>query len=139
MNQIRDRTGLEVLSRQRCMELLASPAVHVGRIGIVDYAGRPLVLPVNYVLDGQTIVFRTDEGTKLDAAARNAHIAFEVDAVDPGWEEGWSVVVQGLAEEVTDPEELRRLARLPLRTWAPGGKGHYVRLETETISGRRIS
>lgn len=139
MNRARDRTGLEVLPRERCLELLANADVHIGRIGIVDYAGRPLVLPVNYVLDGDAVIFRTDEGTKLDAAARNAHIAFEVDAVDPAWQEGWSVVVQGLGEEVTDAEELERLSHLPLRTWAPGEKRHYIRLPTDSISGRRIS
>jgi hypothetical protein len=39
----------------------------------------PVILPVNYVVDGDAPVFRTDPGTKLDAAAEGAAVAFEGD------------------------------------------------------------
>ena len=60
------------------------------------------------------VVFRTDEGTKLDAAARGSGVAFEIDGTDEAARTGWSVVVRGEATEVTDPAELARLRKLRL-------------------------
>ncbi len=85
-----------------------------------------------------TVVFRTEEGKKLDAAVRGRFVAFEVDTVDPEWRRGWSVVIRGWAEEVTDPDELEQVRARPLTSWAPGTRGHYVRIRPEVISGRRI-
>ena len=54
--------SLEDLGRAECLDLLATAAV--GRVGLlVD--GRPEVLPVNYALDGETVLFRTAEGTAI--------------------------------------------------------------------------
>lgn len=132
-----DRHGLTVLGVDECMRLLASHLPHVGRLGfLVD--GKPMILPVNYVFWEGSIVFRSDPGAKLGAAAASQHVAFEVDDVDPTWEEGWSVLVRGRAEEVTDPDELEKMEDLPLRPWGPGAKASYVRVMPTEISGRRI-
>ena len=72
-----NRTGLDVLSKEECLRLLASE--EVGRV-VTTAKGRIHIVPVNYVLDGETIVFRTDPGTKLDAADGPA--AFEIDGFD---------------------------------------------------------
>ncbi|MBK9179101.1 MAG: pyridoxamine 5'-phosphate oxidase family protein [Acidimicrobiales bacterium] len=135
MRLIDERTGLEVLDRHECLKLLA--ADHIGRVAVVD-GGRPLVLPVNYVLDGESVLFRTAPGTKFDLAVRGANVAFEIDAADPLYHTGWSVLGNGLAEEVTDPAELARIADLPLRPWAAGEKPHVVRVRLEQLNGRRI-
>jgi uncharacterized protein len=132
-----DRNGLTVLSVDECMRLLSSHVPRVGRIGFVS-DGKPVILPVNYVFHEGTVVFRTDAGAKLGAAAGGQQVAFEVDAIDVDWREGWSVLVQGRAEEVVDSEELERLQGLPLRPWGPGAKASYVRVMTTEISGRRI-
>jgi uncharacterized protein len=58
------------------------------------------------------VVFRTGEGTKLDAAIVGSRVAFEVDETDAAARTGWSVVVRGEAVEVTDPAELARLRKL---------------------------
>jgi hypothetical protein len=55
---------------------------------------------VCYALDGDTVVFQTDPGTKLHGAIRDA-VAFEIDGVD-GDRRGWSVLVVGRAELVGD-------------------------------------
>ena len=47
---------LRVLTRSECFELLAGG--QFGRVAVVDDRG-PVVLPVNYVLDRHTIVFRS--------------------------------------------------------------------------------
>ena len=132
-----DRSGLTVLSVDDCMRLLSSHVPRVGRVGFLA-DGKPCILPVNYVFYEGTVVFRTDPGSKLNAASGAQHVAFEVDEIDMDWREGWSVLVQGRAEEVLDADELERLQSLPLRPWGPGPKASYVRIMSTDITGRRI-
>ncbi len=129
------RAGWQELTKGECFELLARE--HVGRLAIVDDRG-PIVFPVNFVLDRHMVVFRTDEGTKLDAAISGSRVAFEVDGTDAATRTGWSVVIRAEAIEVTDPAELARLRALPLSPWAPGTKAHYVRILPIALTGRRI-
>ena len=124
------------LTKSQCFALLARE--HLGRVAVVDDLG-PVVFPVNFVLDRHMVIFRTSEGTKLDAACRGSRVAFEVDGVDAEAHTGWSVLVRGEAIEVTDPAELARLRKLPLDPWAPGIKAHYVRILPAALTGRRIS
>ncbi len=124
------------LTKDECFALLAGQ--HLGRVVLVDDRG-PVALPVNFVFDQHTVLFRTDDGTKLDAASRGARVAFEVDGADEATRTGWSVLVRGEAVEVTDPAELARVRRLPLYPWAPGAKGHYIRVLPASLTGRRIS
>jgi hypothetical protein len=97
-----------------------------------------VIFPVNYVFDQDLVVFRTDPGSKLDAAAEREAVAFEVDAIDEATRTGWSVVVRGSLAEITDPADLARLRALPLYPWAPGEKTRYVRVRPLSITGRRI-
>jgi uncharacterized protein len=125
------------LTQPECLELLAS--ADLGRIAVVA-DGRPLIFPVNFVLDGELVVFRTDAGTKLDHASLD-RVAFEVDNVDHDRHEGWSVVVQGVGRELTDAldEASVREQALPLRPWAGGAKDHWIRIVDPRISGRRLT
>ena len=136
MGAVEGRTWLEILSPIECRDLLRSGTI--GRVAFI-VGDHPEVMPVNYAMDGDAVVFRTDPGTKLTAALSQPSIAFEVDAVDAGAGEGWSVLVVGRARRVSDPAELAHLARLGLRPWVRGDKSHWVRLDTTTISGRRIT
>jgi uncharacterized protein len=124
------------LTDEECRRLLGER--HLGRLALVDADG-PVILPVNYTLDQGSVVFRTDPGSKLDAAAAGATVAFEVDAADERDRTGWSVVVRGRAGEVSDPADLERLRALPLYPWAPGAKAHYVRIRPASVTGRRIA
>ena len=130
------RTGLMVLDRDGCLELLRQE--EVGRLAIVE-GGHPLVFPVNYVLDGEDIVFRTAEGTKLSAGVRGP-VCFEVDNIERSTHTGWSVIVSGRLEEVTkaDGARLQRLQALPVEPWAPGLKDHWMRVVARSITGRQI-
>ena len=119
------------LTEQQCWERLGS--TEVGRLSTV--VGRqPDIFPVNFVLDGPSVVFRTAEGSKLLSLTINDAVAFEAD----GWDSssGWSVVIKGSAAEVTDWDDLARVERLPLRPWIPTLKLHYVRITATRISGR---
>jgi nitroimidazol reductase NimA-like FMN-containing flavoprotein (pyridoxamine 5'-phosphate oxidase superfamily) len=127
---------LEVLDRAACIELLARHRF-VGRLGfVVD--GRPIILPVNYIFDDTAVVFCSASGTKLDAVAGGADVAFEVDDSVSLHHSGWSVLVQGHAELITDPGEVARLRHGPLRPWAKGARANWVRISLDEISGRRI-
>ena len=124
--------SLEVLAAAQCLELLATE--EVGRLGVV-VAGRPEIFPVNYVLDGNGILFRTAPGTKLDAATGNA-VVFEVDHLDRATRAGWSVVVHGHAALYTrfDSSAMQRAARL----WWASPKEHLLRITPDVITGRRL-
>jgi uncharacterized protein len=126
---------LEEIEREECLRLLRDEA-YVGRLAFV-LDGRPMVLPVNYLADRESVVFSTVAGTKL-AAVRDAPVAFEIDESRALYHAGWSVVVRGVAHEVTDPDELERLRAGPLRSWARGTREHWVRITIEEITGRRI-
>ena len=125
-----------VLDEAECLRLLASTTV--GRVGfVVDE--RPIVLPVNYALDGRTVVFRTGEGTVLNKTALQM-IAFEVDKIDDTTHSGWSVLAQGVAQDVGDAIDTRseQLRQLALVTWAPDRRDRWFRLDVDTLTGRRL-
>jgi uncharacterized protein len=131
-----DDVVLEELAEEECLKLLESRKV--GRIAVVK-DGLPQIFPVNYVLDGRTVAFRTDPGTKLEAAAFGP-VAFEIDDTNALYHEGWSVVVRGTGREVTDgwDEWSRRVTARHLEPWAAGAKEHWVAIAFPAISGRRI-
>ena len=131
-----DASGLQVLSRQECLDLLDT--ARIGRIVFTDRA-LPAVQPVNFCLYGEHIVIRTSVGSKLAAATRRSVVAFEADEFDPDSCTGWSVTAVGHARAVHEPEEMARLTRLPLAPWAPGSRDHYIVVATEQVSGRRIT
>lgn len=130
------RTGLEIIDPDECRRLLATD--EVGRLAVID-GGTPAVFPVNYVVDGDGVVFRTAAGTKLAAGTRHP-VAFEIDAFDRTSRTGWSVVLTGHLEEATtfDAATLERVRALPVEPWAGGDKPHWMRLVPTRVSGRRI-
>ena len=116
-----DRNGLEVLSRGECLQLLARS--RVGRVVVTDRA-LPAAFPVNFALLDTDVVFLTSAGSKLEAAEGEEVMAFEVDDIDPASQSGWSVLVQGLASVIDDPEDLARARDLGLEPWAPAARSH---------------
>ena len=131
------RSDLRWMDRAECFAVLARDCV--GRLGITD--GRtPMIVPVNYALDGEDIVFRTDPGTKLEIGPR-ARACFEIDEIDRSTRTGWSVLATGRLEEVThyDAAAWDRIATLGIEPWASGPKQHVLRLVPERLTGRRIA
>ncbi len=126
-DHIVDRT-LQVLTAEECLGLLATASV--GRVAVALPGGPPLVVPVNYAVEADVIVFRTDPGTKL-YALREHPASFQVDSIDPFHRTGWSVLIQGFAYE-TSP------ADVDVDPWDSGPKDHWVRIFPGAITGRRI-
>ena len=131
-----DGLTLKQLTRDECLQLMAS--VPVGRI-IYTRQALPAVELVNFAIDYGDIIIRTDHSGKLAAAIREAVVAFEADNLDTDRHVGWSVTVVGQSQEVTDPDEIGRLEQLGLRTWAPGGREHFIRIRPGILNGRRLS
>jgi len=126
----------EELDQTECLALLAT--VSVGRVGISSRA-LPAIFPVNFILSGNNILFRTVPGTKLHAAHTGAVVAFEADQLGSVTTESWSVLVRGIAEEVTDPAQRAQLERLVPDSWPfEGGADYLVRIPAIIITGRRI-
>ena len=128
-----DRDGLEVLDRTECLRLLDN--AHLGRIAVSSGA-LPLVLPVGYVMDGDTIVVDAGHGPALEFATAGAVVGFEVDNLHENGHTGWTVMITGVAQAVHDEGEAARLRQLfPERL--EHGDGRLVRVSCELVSGRR--
>jgi hypothetical protein len=127
---------LEVLNEQQCLELMHSASL--GRIAF--QAGADVeILPVNYAWDGSIVIFRTGAGTRLERVPRG-RASFEVDGWDADELTGWSVVLKGVAREITtgnDPfsKALRGRSVKPL---APGPRDVWIAIYPAEITGRRF-
>ena len=128
-------THMEELDDTECRKLLAER--HLGRLAIPDFGG-PVIFPVTYVFDRDLVVFRTDPGSKLDAATERESVAFEVDASDPDRLERGRPRHPGRDRRPRRPGAAPRPAPVPLGPWAPGEKARYVRVRPLSVTGRRI-
>ncbi|MFF5676107.1 helix-turn-helix domain-containing protein [Streptomyces hygroscopicus] len=109
----------------------------VGRVS-VSASGGPVILPVNYSVIGDDVVFRTAPDA-APAAAVDAEVAFEVDHIDEALSQGWSVLVVGRVRRVTEPAAIRELADKAFTTpWPGGSRDLWLRIEPTSITGRRI-
>ncbi len=132
-----ERAGLSVLDREACLELLATR--DIGRVAFtIDGDAAPTVLPVNYALVHDTIVFRSTLAGSIMRYARG-YAAFQVDRLDEERRDGWSVLASGRCRWVRDPGELERIpqGRLP-RPWAEGPRDQVLKLTPARLTGRRL-
>lgn len=132
------RTWLIEIPAEECENLLA--AATLGRLGVV-VDGRPEIFPVNHVYDRQAgcVTFPTDAGTKLHGALGWPWVAYEVDGIEPGDQGGWSVLVVGSAEEISDRAEIARLAAGRQVLWRTGDSVRWLRIVPSKVTGRRVS
>jgi hypothetical protein len=127
--------GLIELDRAECIELLGAKSV--GRIAYTTDAGSR-ILPVNYVLVDDFVIFRTVPDGEISHHALSSICAFEIDETDEFFESGWSVVVVGRLQLATvDDFAHMRQGRHP-QPWAGGNRYMFVRLPCEQVSGRRV-
>lgn len=129
------RPRLLDLTEQECWRLVGSHGI--GRIALPVEPG-PVVLPVNYVVDQGSFVYRTGEHGSA-VPDEGAAVAFQVDHIDEYLGRGWSVLALGPAHYVADPAELERLAGLTgAAPWAGGDRPRWVRIRPEEITGRQL-
>lgn len=106
----------------------------VGRLGyhLVDEVH---IVPVNYVVDGERLVFRTRPGSKLLGVVMDAAVAFEIDGGDRY--RPWSVLARGQAR-VLEGAEARAAEELPLRPWISRDRFTFVAIEVQELTGRQF-
>jgi nitroimidazol reductase NimA-like FMN-containing flavoprotein (pyridoxamine 5'-phosphate oxidase superfamily) len=84
------------LEENACLELLREH--HFGRVAFMEQAdGPPLIMPVNYLMYRETVVFRTDPNSKLGRAVQSTIAAFEMTALTKARERAgasWCPVVR---------------------------------------------
>lgn len=131
-----DHRGSEVLTAEECDRLLEETPI--GRVAFL-LDGEPQILPVNYRLDHGSIVIRTTDGSKIEAAEMHHRFGFEIDHWDPESRSGWSVVAHGSGEVINDAEEIGRLEGLGLESWAEGEVSDlWIRVRLDDVTGRRV-
>lgn len=125
--------AVSVLDEQRCWNLLGRH--ELGRLAVVD-EGTPDIFPVNYVVDGRSVLLRTAPGSKLLDITANPAVAFEVDEHDDDF--AASVVLKGVAEPLHLQSEIDAADALGLASWIPTLKYRWVRVRATNISGREF-
>ncbi|MFB7559326.1 helix-turn-helix domain-containing protein [Streptomyces brevispora] len=128
--------GLRELGEDECRALLSPGGV--GRVALIASDG-PSVVPVNYLVADDEIVYRTASDTVPAAAAGATEVAFEVDHIDDAFSQGWSVLVVGEARRITDPDTIRELEpKARGLAWAGGERPLWLAISPRRITGRRI-
>ncbi len=123
-----------MLDEAECLRLLGHE--RFGRLGM-SVASLPVILPVNYTLDGMTIVFRSEDGAKTRAAEHGAVACLEIDHSDSFEHIGWSVLATGRLG-VAEPSMAEYYERLPVVSWALSGPSCFLELSIELLSGRSL-
>ncbi len=126
----------EELSQEQCWDLLRSNTT--GRFGFVQQ-GRVVILPVNYLVDGQSIYFRTAEDGSIAEAVPSLESSFQIDDSRADRSEGWSVLVSGASSRVEDQDLLTRLwGKVMAEPWAGGARNLFIRIQAHKVTGRHM-
>ena len=125
----------EQLSSRECWERLR--AQPYGRLAVIGVDG-PVIYPINAVVDHATVVFRTTEGSKIDAIRADPRVAFEVDGWNPEAGTAWSVGVTGVAHEIVEVIDGAGVAELEVTPWQAGPKPIFVRITPDAVTGQEF-
>jgi uncharacterized protein len=131
-----DDRRLLPLDRRTCLALLGTASV--GRL-VFTHRALPEVLPVNFLLDGDSVVIRVGDASRAAGGAMDTVVAFEADQIDTASRTGWSVTVIGHTREILDPIERAFVTSLPLVAWAGGTRDRFLRVPLDRVTGRRLA
>jgi nitroimidazol reductase NimA-like FMN-containing flavoprotein (pyridoxamine 5'-phosphate oxidase superfamily) len=130
-------SDFRAMTPARCQELLESQTV--GRIAW-QAADGPQILPVTYAWHEGTIIFRTSPYGVLSELIRPAEVALEIDELDQKNRRGWSVVVQGRAQGVAEPDQLVRMWTVGgVVPWAAGVRNVFIQITPHRVTGRVVA
>lgn len=123
------------LDLEACEALLRAGST--GRVAVSTPDG-PHIVPVNYLVVGRSLIFRTTAYSLLGTYARNSLLAMEIDHAEDE-DRSWSVLVRGRCQFVDDPREIEQMqAARELRAWAAGSRNLFLRLPWTELSGRQL-
>src|SRR6185295_17822250 len=133
----RSTSEFRAISPARCQELLESQSV--GRVAW-QAADGPQILPVTYAWHQGMIIFRTSPYGVLSELIRPTAVALEVDELDQVNRRGWSVVVQGRAQGVAEPDQLVRMWTVgSVVPWAAGVRNVFIQITPHKVTGRVVA
>jgi nitroimidazol reductase NimA-like FMN-containing flavoprotein (pyridoxamine 5'-phosphate oxidase superfamily) len=118
------------LTAQECWEALRSE--EFGRLAY-KLGDEVDIAPINYAVDGDTLLFTTAEGSKLLGLVIHPEVAFEIDRFEDGTAQ--SVIVRGRAR-LLEEDEAHRAERVELRPWLDTLKYNVVEIAPDEITGR---
>jgi nitroimidazol reductase NimA-like FMN-containing flavoprotein (pyridoxamine 5'-phosphate oxidase superfamily) len=121
------------LGHEECLALLQQGGL--GRLAVTA-AEKIDIFPVNFAVDGNSILIRTAPGSKLVELTIHAAVAFEIDGYDS--DTGWSVVVHGTARQLQTREEIEQAEAVGVDSWMPTPKDRYVRIDIARLTGLRF-
>jgi nitroimidazol reductase NimA-like FMN-containing flavoprotein (pyridoxamine 5'-phosphate oxidase superfamily) len=133
-----DQPVLEELDRAECLRLISTGTI--GRVAFDDGEG-PTVIPVNYAVDRDAVIFRTSVAGRLSHSLLTSVVggevraAFQVDRFDEANHEGWSVLLRGGAHRLSEAE---KPAVPQVESWPGGDREAWFRLAAMDVSGRRL-
>jgi nitroimidazol reductase NimA-like FMN-containing flavoprotein (pyridoxamine 5'-phosphate oxidase superfamily) len=123
------------LNHDECLRRMAMTSI--GRVAVTSKA-LPAVVPVNFVLSGNTIVFRTEPDGMLARACDGTVVAFEIDDLADDGQTGWSVLVVGVAELLDGSGALRAVETGLVSALGPG-LDQFVAIRIGTVTGRSVA
>ena len=94
--------------------------------------GHPVAFPVNVIVKDEDVYFCSAPGSKLERALAHSVMTVEADHWDPITHTGWSVIVTGRSEMITDGS-VAVVIRRGLEAWAPGPHEHVVRVRSTYV------
>lgn len=108
----------------------------VGRLALVA-DDRPDSFPVNHKVDHGSVLCHTAESSRLSGAV-GRRVAFEVAGNDAEASTAWRVVVKGTAQEILRLYDALDAFDLPLFPRRSSPKPLFIRIEPDSITGRRF-
>lgn len=129
--------ALENMTEEECLVCLKE--VRFGRVAVVTAEGRPEIFPVNFAVQGRTVVMVTASSVLIERAPLG-HVAFEADHIDVESRQGWDVVVSGEGADITGTIDVTslRARHEGVDNWAPGVKDFWISVLNPRFSGRRL-
>jgi nitroimidazol reductase NimA-like FMN-containing flavoprotein (pyridoxamine 5'-phosphate oxidase superfamily) len=124
------------LESVEAMRLLAG--VDYGRV-VFNMQALPAIRPVNHLIDDGMIVIRTRLTSAISSVIPSTDrviVGYEADSFDSHTRTGWSVVVTGHAETLTDRDTVARYERL-LHPWV-NHADTVIAIEPKIVSGLLI-
>jgi uncharacterized protein len=123
---------IDELTPEECWAELAA-----GELGRLAYrlGDEVNIAPINYAVDGETLLFTTAEGSKLLGVVMNPEVVFEIDEYDDEFAK--SVIVRGRARLLGE-HEAHRVENVALRPWLDTLKYNVVEIAPTHITGRRF-
>ncbi|MCH7230566.1 pyridoxamine 5'-phosphate oxidase family protein [Glycomyces sp. L485] len=135
---MKTQRNLVELDRAQALGLLERAPF--GRVAFIS-EGFPTIRPYNHVVvDGEIIVHTRQSTAFAQAVIESAglEVAFQADEIEPHHRLGWSVVVSGIASEMTDRRRAEPLAR-QVRTWIDHPMNTVIVIKPQVVSGFRLT